>query len=139
MFWRVFKLLLSAALAALAGLFLYLFATLGFPAFLLGAASALLFFAAWPWVQHDRPNRALSLVIVVFAIMFAISALHVASGGASLPQQCTGRRTLYCEFENALFAVGGNLLAASPFALCSAVAFAIGLGSLRRLRNQSRW
>lgn len=139
MAWRTFKPLLSAALLALAAFSVYLFFISGFDAMPLGAASVLVFFAAWPWVDHSRPNRPLSLVRLVFSLMFAAVAVHTATGGTHFPKLCQGRRALLCEFENVLFSLGGELLAAAPFAAAAAVLFAISFGSILRMRSQRRW
>lgn len=139
MIWRAFKFLFSAGLLALAGFFVYLLFVSGFQAMPMAIASVLLFFAAWPWVNHERPNRSLSLVGIVFSLMFAVVAVNIATGGTQFPKLCNGRRVLFCELENALYSLGGNLLAATPFAALAVFFFAISFISIVRFQRQRYW
>jgi hypothetical protein len=132
--WLVFKLLFSAALvAAPVAFFVAAPRALAEPAFI-GISAVLLFFAALPWVNFTAPNRSLALAGIVFSLGMAFLAGRTAFGFALFPRHCTGRRSVYCEFENLLFAAGGEYLAAAPFALFAAFLFA---GSIRML-NRAR-
>jgi hypothetical protein len=137
--WLLFKFLFSVGLVALAGLFIYQTVGSEFQASSIGAASVLLFFAAWPWVDHERPNRSLSLARIVLSLLFGVMALNTATGGYRFPRLCDTRRGLLCELENFLYALGGNTLAAAPYAAFAIFLFLISFSSLMRLWRQRRW
>lgn len=137
--WRALKLLLSTALLLAAGTFFWLLFTREFQPVVLVIASVLVFFAAWPWVNHERPSRVLALVGCVFALAFAFVAARTASGEVVFPRHCSGRGSLYCAMENLLYAIGGTGLAALPFAVLSVAVLALSLRALARLRVHSRY
>jgi hypothetical protein len=131
--WTAFKLLLSLALvAAPTALFVAAPSALQDPAFI-GVAALLVFFAALPWVSFAEPNRALALSGVVASFGLGFIAVHIAS--AEFPRHCSGRRRLFCELENLLFSVGGENLAAAPWAAAAALLFIGSTVLLRRLRH----
>ena len=137
--WLAFKFLLSASLVAAAGVFVWLLFTHQFQAWALATASVLLFFAAWPWVNHERPNRPLAFVGIVLGLMFAFLGAITASGEVSFPRSCSGRGLVFCQFENLLFAVGGRDLAAVPFLLLSLFVLSVSLRSLVRFHRNGRF
>ncbi len=133
--WLAFKLLLSTTLVA-APITLLVVApqALSDPVFI-GISAMLLFFAALPWLNFTAPNRGLALAGIVFSLGASFLAARTALGSVQFPRQCSGRGVVYCEIENLLFAVGGEYLAAAPFALFAALLFA---GSIRMLTNANR-
>ena len=133
--WISFKIVLSITLVA-APISLLALApqALADPVFM-GISAVLIFFAALPWVKFTVPNRGLALAGIVFSIGVLLLAGQTAFGSVQLPRQCTGRRTLLCEFENLLFAAGGEYLAAAPFAIFAVILFG---GSIRMLAHSSR-
>jgi len=132
--WFAFKLMFSIALVA-APIVLFSLAprVVTDPVFI-GIAALLLFFAALPWVNFERPNRALALAGMVFSFGIALLAARTAFGFEHLPRHCSGRVVL-CEFENILFFVGGEYLAAAPFGLMAAFLLVGSLRMLRRARS----
>lgn len=136
--WRGFKLLLSASLLAVAAILCWLLISRQFDAGVLAIASVLLFFAAWPWVEHKRPNRAMALVGMVFAIAIAFIATNVYVGETPFPRPCRGRGVLLCEMQNLLFWLGGPKLAAAPFAALAAIVLGISVWALVRFRRFAR-
>lgn len=133
--WLAFKLLLSATLvAAPIALLVVAPQALNDPVFI-GISAVLLFFAALPWVNFTAPNRGLALAGVVFSIGVLFVAGRAVFGLVQFPRQCSGRGVVLCEFENLLFAAGGEYLAAAPLALLAAFLF---VGSVRMLAHTSR-
>lgn len=117
--WVAFKVLLSIVLLAVVGLMLFMFTRKTEDTLLLSVAAVFLFMVALLWVNL-KPSRELGLVGVVLSFGFLLLGLQVFTGAHQYPRVCTGKR-LWCEFENALYALGGPALAAVPFVLLGAV------------------
>lgn len=133
--WTAFKLALSLALVAAPCAFLLAApAAWGDPLFI-GVAALLLFFAALPWVKFERGGRSVALAGIVFALGIAFAAWQVATRQAGYPQSCRGRRALFCEIENLLYAIGGPLLAAMPYALMASALLLLCIRALVRSRH----
>ena len=136
MLWQSFKLLLSSLLLSGVVFIGWVLFTRAFDPALLGVASVLLFFAAWPWVDHMRPSRALSLVGLVFSLGAGFVASRTLVGDLAYPRACHGRGRSFCELENLLYELGGPSLAAAPMAAFSLVFFVISCRALIRMRSQ---
>jgi len=138
--WIGFKLLLSISLiAAPCALLLAAPQALTDPIFI-GLAAFLVFFAALPWVNFAKPGRSLGLAGIFFGIGIAVLSIQTAAGAVSLPRACGGRYSFLCELENLLLLLGGELLAATPLAICALVMFAVSvrlvlLRSVKRLSS----
>ncbi|MCV2362972.1 hypothetical protein LNV23_05835 [Paucibacter sp. DJ1R-11] len=85
----------------------------------IGLSSLLVFFAALPWVNFALPGRSLGLAGVFFAIGIAALGIQTAAGAVSLQHACGRRYSVLCELDKLLFLLGGELLAATPFATCA--------------------
>ena len=133
--WIAFKLIFSAVLvAAPIAFFVAAPRALKEPAFI-GVAALMLFFAALPWVNFTGPSRGLALAGVFSSVGMTFIAGQTAFGFVQFPRPCSGRSVVFCESQNLLFAVGGEQLAAAPFALVAAFLFA---GSFRMLTRVGR-
>jgi hypothetical protein len=109
----------------------------GYPAWVFGIMGGLVFFAALPWVNFQRPSRALGLVVVVFGLMTLLLAVSQMLQPEDFPQDCSSRRRgVLCHVENGLFEVGGAVLAALPYALAGLALLVIGVRLVWRLRRQ---
>lgn len=136
-FWLLFKLALSAVLMAGVGALFWLGLRHGFPAWVFGMMGGLTFFAALPWVNLQRPSRALGLVAVVFGVVVLLLAVRQMLQPEDFPQDCSSRRRAFlCHVENGLFEVGGAVLAALPYALAGLALLLIGVRLVWRLRRQ---
>lgn len=136
--WLVFKFLFSLALAAIASALLLTATDLAVDPSPIGIAALVLFFAALPWVDITRRSRALALVLFVLGLVMAIISGSRALGYAKFPQACGGRRSTLCEFENALFEIGGGLLAAVPVGLVAVLLLFVSIRMLMRTARSSR-
>ena len=135
--WILFKLALSAVLLVGAGTLFWLGLRHGFPAWVFGIMGGLVFFAALPWVNFQRPSRALGLVFVVFGSMTLLLAVRQMLQPEDFPQDCSSRRrVVMCHVENGLFEMGGAVLAALPYALAGMALLMIGVRLVWRLRRQ---
>jgi hypothetical protein len=135
--WILFKLGLSAVLLLGVGGLFWLGLRHGFPDWVFGIMGGLVFFAALPWVNFQRPSRALGLVIVVFGLMTLLLAGRIMLHPEVFPQDCSSRRRgVLCIVENGLFEVGGALLAGLPYALAGLALLLIGARLVWRLRRQ---
>lgn len=130
--WVAFKVFLSLGLVAAPIALLVAAPHAAMEPLFIGIASMLLFFAALPWVDFSSPNRAVGLAGIVFSIWMALLGVRSAMGYVEFPQPCTGRGRVFCEFENLLFQLGGEYLAAAPFGLLALVLFRL---SIRRVRG----
>ena len=86
----------------------------------LGFGAFLLFLAALPWVNFERPHRAFGLVGIFISLGFLIVVGSFLTGDTSFPMSCSGRSADFCEFINSLYALGGPYLAAAPIAILAA-------------------
>ncbi|MDC6166889.1 hypothetical protein [Paucibacter sp. XJ19-41] len=130
--WPGFKLLLSLSL--LAALLAFIVAApqaLADPS-VWGLSSILLVMAALPWVDFERPNRALGLSGLVFGLGVGFAAWQTAFGVTEWPRACRGRSSLICELQNLLWLAGGPTLAALPLLV---VAVALFWGGARLVRR----
>lgn len=134
--WLGFKFLLSSALVAAAALLLYATGWLRLEAMAIGITSVLLFFAAWPWVDHTAPNRALGLVGTMLSFGLAFIAISRLADKLTFPLLCTGRRSLLCHADNLLHAIGGKLLVALPYALLALVVLGYSVRAVIRSHQQ---
>jgi hypothetical protein len=137
--WFGFKFLLSSTLVAAAVALLYATSRLRLEPMAIGIASVLLFFAAWPWVDHTAPNRALGLVGIMISFGIAFIAMRHLADETTFPLLCTGRRALLCHVDNLLHAMGGKLLAALPYALCALLLLGYSVRSLIRSHRRLKW
>lgn len=130
--WFGLKALLSALLLLGASILaLFVWRVPGQFAFL-GLAAVFLLFAALPWVDFTRPNRALGLVLILFALGMGLLAWQDAHEVAAWPKSCSGRGSAICGLKNLLWMAGGPVLAALPWALLAAVLLVAGARVLRR-------
>ena len=135
--WILFKLALSAVLLVGVGTLFWLGLRHGFAAWVFGIMGGLVFFAALPWVNFQRPSRALGLVFVVFGSMTLLLAVRQMLQPEDFPQDCSSRRRVaMCHVENGLFELGGAVLAALPYALAGLALLMIGVRLVWRLRRQ---
>lgn len=136
--WLVFKFLFSLALGAVALVLLLTPPNLAVDPSFIGIAALLLFFAALPWVDLTRRSRELGLVLFVIGLGMALFSGRTALGYATFPRTCGGRRSTLCEFENALFEIGGGWLAAVPGGLFAAVLLVVSIRMLMRTARSRR-
>ncbi|MCL2636413.1 MAG: hypothetical protein FWD50_07310 [Betaproteobacteria bacterium] len=128
--WLAFKFVLSVLLvAAPLALFVVAPRAINEPMFL-GLSAALLYFAALPWVNFTTPNRGLALAGIVFSSAPVFVAAQTVTGNLSFPRQCLWPGAMLCDIDNLLFAVGGEYLAAAPFAILAVFIF---VGSISML------
>jgi hypothetical protein len=118
--WVAFKVLLSTVLLAVVSLLVFMFTRKTEDFSLLGMAAVFFFMVALLWVNLKPTSRELGLVGVVLSFGFLFLGSQVFTGAREYPSVCTGKR-LWCEFENALYALGGPVLAAAPFLLVGIV------------------
>ena len=102
---------------------------------LLAGAAAFLFLAALPWVNLERPSRALGLAGIMFSFGLLLVASRPFTKANEYPLACVGRRA-WCEVENFLFLLGGPPLASLPFAVLGIGLLAFSLRAVWRLRQQ---
>lgn len=137
--WLGFKFLLSSTLVAAAVALLYATGWFRLEPMAIGIASVLLFFAAWPWVDHTAPNRALGLVGVMLSFGLGFLAISRLADGLTFPLLCTGRRSLLCHTDNLLHAMGGKLLVALPYALLALLLLGYSVRAVFRSHQQLKW
>lgn len=118
--WVAFKVALSIVLLAVMCLLLFMFTRKTEDFTPLGLAAIFLFMAALLWANLKPTSRELGLVGVVFSFGLLFVGAETFSGARAYPRACTGKR-LWCEFENALYFLGGAPLAAAPFLLLGLV------------------
>jgi len=87
-----------------------------------GLLAALVFCAAAPWIDFERPSRATGLAGVVMTLVILISAVNIASGDYAYPRECRWVNPL-CPLENFLYSIGGYLAAAMPRFLFACAGF----------------
>lgn len=136
--WVLFKLVLSVSLVSFAGLMVVLGSSAGFPSWLLGIVSGLVFLAALPWVNVQRSSRALGLVGVALGLVVLSLAVSEGLSPERFPLECSSRRRgLFCHFQNVLFDLGGSALAAAPFGLLGLLLLLFGVRLAWKLRRQA--
>jgi hypothetical protein len=131
--WTVVKAavsLVSASFAAVIGL-LYAHQP---EAALLAGAGVLVFLAALPWVNLQRPSRGLGLAGIMFSFGLFLVASRPFTKANEYPLDCV-RRRIWCEVENLLFLLGGPPLASLPFAVLGIGLLAFSLRAVWRLRK----
>jgi hypothetical protein len=131
--WRAFKVLVSAVSLLYAGVVATI--AIGDTAYagMWGLFAALVFCAAAPWVDFERPSRAHGLAGIVITLVILISAVATATGNYAYPRQCAWHEPL-CELENLLYSFGGYLAAAIPRFLFACAAFYASYLVLKRTR-----
>jgi hypothetical protein len=100
-------------------------------------ATFLLLGAIAMWLDYRKPP-ALAFGGVILTLLSACFAYRTATGGTAFPQNCSGRGSLLCELENLLYALGGPVAAAIPWALAFGGFLYASCRIFRRWRNSKR-